>query len=420
MKKITFLVFILFQNLLAQGLPTLDEELAEIIKKHELGPLEKPTRSPRELTRLGAMLFHERELSGTREISCAQCHHPRFGTSDGIPFSQGVLGLTKRHSPHVLNLGYPEISTMFWDGRVHYDQEEKVFTTPEPALNGKEPKRKDIVKVLKSSLSAQAIFPLLSELEMRGDQGNEIAEAPNNLEAWKRIMERLFKLPRYQKQFKEAYPKESQFNIGHVGEALGSFMKDSFNVIDTPYDRYLRGDLSALTPSEKRGLVVFANRGKCIKCHNGVHLSNFEFKTVATPQLTPIAYKAPYDQGRYEVTGEKSDLFKFRTPALRNLVITAPYMHNGVFQTLEEVIEHYNNPSLSLNNYDQTMTDLSAYTGEEFVVDRDKLRNKLRVNLISIGEVRRGINLTQAEKEDLLRFLKRGLLDYRFHRQLGE
>lgn len=416
-----FLAILFFLSAPCFAQAGLDQALDEIILKNDLRPLERPNPSPKALSRLGAMLFMDNELSGPRQISCHACHHPMFGTSDGIPFSKGVLGLTRRHSPHLLNLGYPEIEFMFWDGRVHYDPVMKTFTTPEPALNGANPKRPEITTVMTSALAAQTIFPIANHLEMRGESGNDVADAIGNIGAWEAVMKRLTQGPkskRYMAQFKAAYPNTKDFNIGHVGEALGSFIKDSFNLIDTPYDRYLKGNLSALTPSEKRGLIVFSTRGKCIKCHNGSHLSNFEFKTVATPQLTPDTYKAPFDEGRYEVTKNKSDLFKFKTPGLRNLAVTAPYMHNGSFKTLEEAVDHYNDPQASMENYDLSIADLSAYPNDTFVIDRDKKRNKLRVNLISIGEVRRGIDLTPSEREDLINFLRRGLLDYRFHRRL--
>jgi cytochrome c peroxidase len=413
---------------------SLDETLKEIILKHDLRPLKKVIPAPMERSRLGAMLFHENSLSGNRDVSCTSCHHPRFGTTEPIPFSIGTGGsgmgsgrhqrnggVTKRHSPHLLNLGYQEIEFMFWDGRIHRDQKSGVLTTPEPAINGANPVRKDIARTLSTALAAQTIFPIVNQLEMMGEN-NDIAKAFNkegNLGAWKAIMKRLTTGnlgKRYLDQFKKAFPQATEFHIGHVGEAFGAFLGRSFNIIDTPYDRYLKGDSTAMSESEKRGLIVFSNRGKCIRCHNGAHLSNWEFKTVGTPQLTPEKYVAPYDQGRFEVTGLKRDLFKFRTPALRNLAITAPYMHNGSLATLEDVIKHYNDPKKSLDSYDLTDVDLSNYTSN-FVIDRDEKRNKLRINLISIGEVRRGVNLTKIEQDDLLAFLRTALLDYRFQRE---
>jgi len=408
----------------------LDATLQKLITEKNLQPLKPVIRSSSDVSRLGSILFHETELSGPRNISCAHCHHPRFGTSDAMPFSigeggQGVGGLrtqelggvTKRHSAHLLNLGYPEIEHMFWDGRVFRDSVTGILQTPEPALNGENPLRADIANVLKSSLSAQAIFPIANDLEMKGQAGNDVADASGNLGAWVAVMKRLTEGPKseaYLKAFQKAYPNTLDYNIGHVGEALGSFLKGSFNIINTPYDAYLKGNTSAMTPSEKRGLIVFVNRGKCIECHNGPHLSDFKFKTVGTPQVTSTRYKAPFDQGRFEVTGDKSDLFKFRTPALRHLALTAPYMHNGVFETLEQVIEHYNAPKQSLANYTTDLLNIQPYSAETFVKDEDPLRNKLRINLISVGEVRRGLNLTEAEKKDLLAFITTGLLDFRF------
>lgn len=418
-------------SLSAQTTPTVDDLLKIEIVNNGLVPLEKSVAAPQEVTRLGAMLFHETQLSGNKNIGCNSCHHPMFGTADAMPFSIGEGGvgmggrrrqvnggLTKRHSPHLINLGYPEIEFMFWDGRVHYDNKTKTLTTPEPGLNGANPKFKEIASVLTSSLAAQTIFPIVNDLEMRGSD-NDVADAGTNIGSWNAVMDRLLvsgpTKDQYIAQFKKAFPNATAYNIGHVGEALGKFIGTSFNVIDTPYDRYLKGDSTAMTESEKRGLLVFTTRGKCVSCHNGKHLSNFEFKTVGTPQLTPDRIAAPYDEGRFEVTGDKSDLFKFKTPTLRNISLTAPYMHNGAFKTLEEVVEHYNDPEKSLNEYTLNQADLNAYTSN-FVIDRDPKRNKLRINLISIGEVRRGIKLTEQEQADLLAFLKTGLLDYRFQR----
>lgn len=434
MQKKYFLNFLVFTILftissraaIAQQIG-IDQTLQSIIIKNDLKPLEKVTPKPIELRQLGARLFTGVELSGPQNIACVHCHHPRFGTADAIPFSigeggngiatfrqQAMGGVTKRHSPHLINLGYDDIKFMFWDGRVHRSAN-GILTTPEAALNGKNPQLKNVVDTITSSLSAQAIFPIANKLEMMGETGNKIADAGSTVAAWSAVVKRLFEgssSSDFIPLFKNAFPNVVDFNIGHVGEAIAAFIGGQFNLVDTPYDRYLKGDVNAMTESEKKGLIVFAGRGKCIKCHNGRHLSNFEFKTVGTPQLNSDQYKAPYDQGRYEVTGIKSDLFKFKTPTLRNISMTAPFMHNGVFNTLEEVIEHYNDPKLSLDSFSKDIIDLERYS-DGFIVDQDIKRNKLRINLISIGEVRRGIKLTNSEKQDLLAFLKTGLLDMR-------
>jgi cytochrome c peroxidase len=316
----------------------------------------------------------------------------------------------------VINLGYTDIPNMFWDGRVERDPKTGVLRTPEPSLNGENPKYPEITRELKSALSAQVIFPIVNGLEMMGEN-NDVADAGDNIKAWEAVVDRLIKgegKERYLEQFNKAFGA-AKYNIGHLGEALGTFLGANFNLVDTPYDRYLKGDLKAMTTSEKKGLKVFLTRGKCINCHNGKHLSDFKFKTVAVPQFNSDVIKAPYDQGRFEVTGDKSDLFKFRTPSIRNLAVTAPYMHTGGMATIEEVVDHYDNVKKGLENFDLSKVDLSMYK-DNFVMDKDPIRNKLRVNLISIGEVRRGLNFTNDEREDLINFLKTGLLDYRLQR----
>ncbi len=406
----------------------LDQRLEKIIADNQLSALERLPKSSTPLVRLGGMLFAEELLSGPKDISCMTCHHPMNGTGDALAFPIGTGGmgmgkgrmqrsglLSKRNSQPLYNLGYPEIEHMFWDGRVYRNSVTGELQTPEPALNGVDPQLKEVTKVLSSSTSAQALFPIINDAEMRG-KNNDVANAPSDVASWEVVMKRLLKeegRDKYVDLFKAAYPKSTKFNIGHVGEAIGSFIKDQFFLADTPYDRYLRGDLKAMTDSEKRGLIAFEQRGKCMQCHNGPHLSNFLYKTVATPQFNSDTVAEPYDEGRFEVTGVKRDLFKFKTPGLRNLRLTAPYMHNGAFATIEEAVDHYNDPKAGLEAFTLNQVNLSNYT-DNFVIDRDPTRNKLRVNLISIGEVRRGINLTDQERSDLIQFLKTGLLDYKY------
>ncbi len=415
----------------------LDTELLKLIKESDLRPLKAAKKKSRALITLGANLFSEREMSGPRDISCMDCHHPALGTGDELAFSIGTggvgvgvrrvqnkAGVTKRHAPHLLNLDFSDIENMFWDGRVHYNNKTKVLTTPEASINGKKPRRHDVARLLNSSLAAQSIFPLTSHLEMRGHSGNDLAEAKSNQEVWRRVVKRLVnkkvtKEHSYVNLFKKAYPeieKVKHFNIGHVGQALAGFMGEQFTAVDTPYDRYLDGDVTAMSRVEKKGLKVFLTRGQCIKCHTGRHLSDFDFKSVGTPQLGVVGTDSFSDKGRFEVTGKKIDQFKFRTPALRNLSLTAPYMHNGAFVNIEEVVEHYSNVKTSLANYKIPDIYQEQYNSK-MLVDDDKVRNKLRVNLISIDPIRRGLNLTEVEKSDLVAFLKTGLLDFRFQKK---
>jgi cytochrome c peroxidase len=215
--------------------------------------------------------------------------------------------------------------------------------------------------------------------------------------------------------FKAAFPNAKEIHIGHVGNSLAAFISKSFNKIDTPYDRYLKGDKSALSQKEKRGFKVFMTKGECIKCHKGAHLSDFSFKSVGIPQVTPSSYAAPYDQGHFEVTNNLKDIFKYKTPTLRNLEVTSPYMHNGVFNTLAEVIEHYRNPQRSIEEFNTSKMITKNYS-EKLIKDIEFLRNSQRISQIDEPTIRKGIEISDQEKEDLIQFLKTGLLHYKYQR----
>ncbi len=417
----------------------IDLELSKIIKDNNLRPLESPLPSPKVLVKLGSRLFMEPLLSGNKNMTCMHCHHPRLGSSDGLPFSIGEGGVgigpnreqsgrrgkglvIRRHSPALINLGYiDEVTVMFQDGRVEYNPKTKAYRTPEAALNGENPKAAYITKNLSGALSAQALFPITSPEEMMGraetaEVDNEFIGMNSNLKVWKGVMNRLLngkKSELYTNLFKSSFPDQKEFNIGNVGTALSAFMKDTFSFVETPYDHYLKGNLNAMTLSQKKGLKVFAGRGKCINCHAGKHLSNFEFKTTGTPQIGIEDSNQIDDRGRFEVTGEKRDLYKFKTPPLRNTALNPPYMHTGVFQTLKQVIDHYDNVKDTLGNFEMT-SEIQKFYEDILIVDKDKLRNKFRFQLMSIGELRKGLKLTETEKENLLDFLQNALTDKRF------
>lgn len=335
------------------------------------------------------------------------------GTSDALPLSrtEDSLGILRRNSQTLFNLS--EHSNMFWDGRVHYDKNSNIFTTPEKNLP------KAITEVLTSALSAQAIFPIVSKEEMKGARGeNEIADAKNNLEAWSRVVDRLIKEestnPRhktYAELFKQSYPqtKIEDINIGHVGEAIGAFEKEQFQSYGAPYFRYLEGDVSALTEQEKRGFAVFVDRGKCIACHQGAELGNNTFFTsVATPQWGALPLKA--DHGRAEVINQTDRNYFFRTPSLVNVALSAPYMHNGAFVNLREVINHYSNIRNSLKNYTIPKSVELSMPVPVGVINDPLALNEIW-NSIQAPFLRQGLNLSESEINDLEAFLTNALTD---------
>lgn len=373
---------------------------------------------------LGRRLFMDTNLSGNRNISCLVCHHPMKGTSDGLPLSQTEdgQGILKRNSSSLFNVGDKFNTFMFWDGRVQYHPEKKTFTTPEPALNGANPKASSITSAMTSALSAQALFPLVSHEEMRGKKGdNEIADAKNNLEAWDLIIKRIKtegSSQTYVNLFNRAFPKDPDFNIGHAGEAMSAFMREQFQSNTSPFHRYVAGDNAAMTDKQKRGFIVFMDRGRCIACHQGNLLGlNSFFASVGVPSYGAKPFTP--DIGRGEMPGEKFRSFFFKTPSLINVSLTAPYMHNGAFRTLREVINHYNDIKTSLNTF-----DLSDERRRDFPVEMEVRNSAQDLNeiftSIEAGFLRMGLGLTKVEMDELEAFLAEALTDPRWNPNQGQ
>lgn len=381
------------------------------IGKYELPPVNTALDHQAKIE-LGRKLFMDPNLSGNKNISCLTCHNPMKGLSDGLALSQTEdgKGVLRRNSNSLYNVGDRQNNFMFWDGRVQYSPTKKYFVTPEPALNGPTPAAAEITTVLKSALSAQALFPLVSHEEMRGKVGdNEIANAKNNLEAWDLIVKRITadKNNKYIELFKRAYPDVQKINIGHAGEAMGVFMRESFQSNGSPFHRYAAGDVTAMTTQQKRGFQVFMT-SNCIACHSGNLLGNNGlFASVGVPTFGARPF-AP-DRGRGEITNESFRNFFFKTPSLINVGLSAPYMHNGAFKTLREVINHYNNVENSLTTFD------ISKRRTEFPVEVELLNSPGDINAIwnsiQAGFLQSGLGLGTRSLDDLEAFLQSGLTD---------
>lgn len=403
----------------------LDRLLRNRIEFHNLRPIPKvPVNPNRPLIELGKMLFSEKNLSGNRRMSCKTCHDPATGTTDRLPLSQSEngKGILARNAPALFNVGLVTRTNMFWDGRINFDPKTNVFMTPEEALNGANPKAKHITVNLKSALSAQAIFPLVANNEMLGEVGdNEIANASSKLEAWDLIIERLKKespsidhSENYVKLFLKAYPgaSEDKLNIGHVGEAIAAFQREEFQSNDSPFQRYLRGDNRAMTVAQKRGFAVFMGRGQCIDCHQGSELGRGDlFASVATPQWGAAPFTL--DRGQGDVLKDIKRNFFYKVPSLVNIKLTGPYMHNGAFQTLSEVIEHYDHVSgtlvsfkISKERQDQIPVKVSV-ANQQPVLDDIWLSSQSGL----FPELRNRLRLLNREKRYLEIFLKEALTD---------
>ncbi len=419
------LVMILFWTNISQAQNRVDEVLAQYIKDFNLKPLALVTNNKPKLYRLGQKLFNDRNLSGNRNISCSTCHDERFASTDSLPVNIGEGGtfnfdgtrkanahhqIGARNTPALFNTGDDDLQFLFWDGRVEYNKDWDEYTTPEDTLNGDYPENWEIVEALSGTLAAQVLFPMVTEQEMLGRKGtNEIANADSMPEQWKLILKRLWSEKEYQVLLREAYPTET-INIGHIASALAYFIKINFAANQTPWDKYLRGDLNAMTHPEKMGAFLFMTHGQCITCHTGSHLGGNEFMGVASPQIGPGKDIRNNDEGRFLVTHNDSDRYTFRVPPLRNVALTAPYFHSGAYQTLEEVMDHYTNGVDAIDTYNDTWIDgLKSIFGERLFVETNHYMLFKKKNHAHEIMKNKQIILNDHQKHMILMFLKNGL-----------
>ncbi len=262
----------------------------------------------REGVKLGRMLFYEKMLSADGTMSCATCHVQEFAFSDTNQFSIGIRNLPgKRQAMAVFNMAW-NTNEFFWDGRAHL-------------------------------LRHQSLKPIQDELEMDETLENAVAKLQAS--------------EMYRDQFRRAFGTETVDTL-LMSKAMEQFM-NSIVSYQSKYDAYLAGN-ATLTAQEERGRFLFfteynpgfpAQSGAdCQHCHGGPNFENDNYMNNGLdpePQFT--------DLGRYDVTGDPADRAKFKVPSLRNIALTAPYMHDGRFKTLEEVVNHYNRvfPSSTLD-----------------------------------------------------------------------
>lgn len=290
---------------------------------------------PEAQAELGRMLFFDRRLSGDGTMSCAVCHVPELAFTDGRELS-GAYPTNKhwRNTQSVINAGY--LHTFFWDGR-------------------------------SNSLEGQAEGPMHAVFEMNLN--------PDYL------VEKLREIPAYRELFRKAF--DAPVTRAAVTSALAAFER-TIVVNDSPFDRYLRGEQDALTPTARAGLAIFfGERGRCASCHGGSLLSDQKFHNLGVPESPELKNdpqrratrnyflvqmglpRMEHDPGRFAVTEEPGDMGAFRTPPLRQVAETGPYMHNGHFETLEEVIDFYDRGGGSDPNLSPLMKPLGLSAGEK-------------------------------------------------------
>ncbi|MEM6467799.1 MAG: cytochrome c peroxidase [Pseudomonadota bacterium] len=335
----------------------------------DLGPPPAFKERDPERVKLGQLLFYDPILSGNRSVSCATCHHPRFGTGDGVSLSlgDGAVGLgpdrapdasnmpeqrIPRNAPGLWNLGAAEFTVFFHDGRLETD--------PDQPNGIRTPLGADMTTGFQSALAAQAMFPVLSADEMAGHYSeNDVSTAvrlgllSQDKGAWEIIAARVAAVPAYAAAFERLAPGEG-VNFAEIANVIADFMAHEWRADDSPFDKHMRGQ-AALGAEAKAGMDLFYGKAGCSTCHAGWLQTDHAFHAIAMPQIGP-GKSARFesharDDGRFRVTGQPEDAFAFRTPSLRNVTLTAPYGHSGAYPTLESVVRHHLDPVAGLYAY---------------------------------------------------------------------
>ena len=274
-----------------------------------------------EKAELGRYLYFDTRLSSDNSVSCASCHEPGKAFTDSSPVSTGISAQKGgRSAPTVINRAFTTLQ--FWDGRA-------------------------------ASLEEQAKGPLANPLEMTIE-----TEATKAHEA---VLGRIREISGYKSHFADAFGAE-EITIDHVADAIATFERTVYSG-NSPYDRYKTGDESALTEAQQRGMDVFFNKAACDACHLGFNFSDESFVNIGIgydPETKTFA-----DQGRFDVTKVEEDRGAFKTPTLREVEHSGPYMHDGSLKTLKEVVEHYDKGGIPNPYIDQRMEPLLLTTEEK-------------------------------------------------------
>lgn len=272
-------------------------------------PIDNPMTETK--VELGRYLFYDTQLSGNQTQSCGSCHHQERAFTDGLAVSLGSTGeLTPRGSMSLANVGYA--ASLTW------------------------------ANSLLRQLEPQALIPLF------GEDPVELGLAGREDELLQRVRDE----PIYQDLFPAAFDDADPYTVQNITRALGAFQRTLISG-DSPYDRFARGDTNAISESAQRGAdFFFGEEAECFHCHGGFNFSSavdhtgnvFDQASFQNNGLYNIDGRGAYppgNQGLLDVTGDPADMGAFKPPTLRNIAVTAPYMHDGSIATLEEVIEHY-------------------------------------------------------------------------------
>ncbi len=326
--------------------------------------------------RLGQLLFYDKILSGNRNISCGTCHHHDFAGADGLSLGIGEGGEAvgpkrtaglgdarirkriPRNAPALWNLGHRDIRVLFHDGRLEISE---IFG------NGFDsPAEEWLPQGLSSILAAQALFPMTAQFEMAGNPSeNDVTGAVHDRidKGWPILAQRVRGIPDYGRLFVAAFDHVAQpedVTIVEIANALAAFIGREWQSFDSPYDAYLAG--TPLPDAAERGRQLFFGEAGCARCHSGPLFTDQGFHATGLPAFGPGRTRAfdpiPRDVGRMGATDALEDAYKFRTPSLRNVALTAPYGHNGAYPDLATMIRHMADPQATARAWRPEMAHL--------------------------------------------------------------
>ena len=373
--------------------------LAAATRVQQIDTLVPPPTNPAAI-RLGRLLFWDPILSGNNDTACATCHHPDFAYADGrdlsrgtgsvglgpkrVEVSKGQVPVVKRNSPTILNVAFNGVDDDDDDDDGDRRGRRRFDGTPQIVNQARAPMFWDS-RV--RSLETQALEPIKALEEMRGHAYPEAA-------AVNTVIARIRKIPEYMALFQEVFGPGTTVDGPRIGEAIAAFER-SLVGMNSPFDRFRAGDVAAMTAQQRRGLETFDEVG-CDRCHDGPMFSDFDHHAEGVPEH-PLLPQPDAGAGR----------FQFRTPSLRNVALTAPYMHNGMLATLQDVLRFYDNgrsenPNVS-NERDRDR-------------GRDRGRNDAAIGRLS-GQFRRVDDMSDAEMADIVAFLN-ALSDTSFDRTI--
>lgn len=380
---------------------------------------------------LGQLLFYDPILSGNKNIACATCHHPDFGTSDGVALGLGEggvgLGLERRgdpdnmpphriprNSPALFNLGASEYTVMFHDGRIEVDSD--------MASGFRTPLDDDMLDGFASLLSAQTMFPVLSPDEMAGHGGeNDVAKAvrqgliTGKDGAWDILSRRVAGIAEYSQRFSAVYdhvksPDDIAFT--DISNAIAAFIAHEWRSDSSVFDAYLRDPSVGLPLDAEKGMALFYGDAGCSTCHSGPFQTDHGFHAMGAPQLGPGKAAAfenhARDIGRMAVTGDTADAFAFRTPSLRNVMQTGPWGHAGAHGVIERFLRDHLDPESAAAHYSadtpaRKAVRLPPLQGDDWREMDDPLA---REKIVNAALVRAPVGLEPADIAALVSFFR--------------